>query len=397
MREPKGTGAETQAKMPVAARPGDVALLFLRLGAFSFGGPAAYIAIMHYEVVERRKWVAEQQFLDILGAVNLIPGPNATEIASHLGLLAAGWWGFAAAGVLFILPGFVTTAIAAWAYVAYGYLPAIGWVLYGIKPVIIAIIAQAIWSLGKRIFKNPLTVVIAVAAGLALFFLNANELAIIMVGPVVVLLVRGGRRFLKSHSINPLIFSPLLFLSTKLPDGASLFSNNTLFLTFLKIGATLFGSGYVLLAYLRSEFVVRLGWLTNAQILDAVAIDQVTPGPLFTTAAFIGYLLNGWTGATLATVGIFLPSFFFVALLSRYLPLLRKTWWASAFLDGVTASALGLMAAVSVQLGQAALVDVSTIVLALVALLLLLRFKVSSIWLILGGGGLGVVYKLITG
>jgi len=388
---------EGEKQVSASERLKEVAFLFFRLGLTSFGGPAAYIAIMHYEVVVRRKWVDEQKFMDILGAVNLIPGPNATEIASHLGLLSAGWGGFAAAGLLFILPGFITTAVAAWAYVTYGYVPAIGWVLYGIKAVIIAIIAQAIWSLGKRMFKNPLMVALVVAAGLALYFFNFNELAIIFAGAAFVLLVRGGRRLLTGRSVTPLILSPLLSLPVTILDSAVPFSNSTLFLTFLKIGATLFGSGYVLIAYLRSEFVVNLGWLTNAQILDAVAVDQITPGPLFTTATFIGYLLNGWTGATLATVAIFLPSFFFVALLSRYLPLLRKTWWASAFLDGVTAAALGLMAAVSVQLGQAALIDVFTVILALVSLLLLIRFKVNSLWLILGGAGLGIAYKLFIG
>ncbi len=374
----------------------EVALLFFRLGAMSFGGPAAYLAIMHYEVVVRRKWVDEQKFLDILGATNLIPGPNATEVASHLGLLRAGWGGFAAAGLLFILPGFVTTAVAAWAYVTYGYLPQVGWVLYGVKPVILAIIVQALWSLGKRI-KNPLMIAITAAAGLALYFFDFNEIALLFAGAAVIILVRGGGRLLKSRSATLLVLPSLLTAPLATLAGAMPFSNGMLFLTFLKIGATLFGSGYVLLAFLRSEFVVGLGWLTNAQVLDAVAVDQITPGPLFTTAAFIGYLLSGWTGALLATVAIFLPSFFFVALLSRFLPLLRKTWWASAFLDGVTAVSLGLMAAVSVQLGQAAIVDVFAIILGLTALFLLLRFKVNSLWLMLGGGVFGIAYKLLIG
>jgi chromate transporter len=374
----------------------EVALLFFRLGAMSFGGPAAYLAIMHYEVVVRRKWVDEQKFLDILGATNLIPGPNATEVASHLGLLRAGWGGFAAAGLLFILPGFVTTAVAAWAYVTYGYLPQVGWVLYGVKPVILAIIVQALWSLGKRI-RKPLMIAITAIAGLALYFFDFNEIALLFAGAAVIILVRGGGRLLKSRSATLLVLPPLLAAPLATLAGAVPFSNGTLFLTFLKIGATLYGSGYVLLAFLRSEFVVGLGWLTNAQVLDAVAVDQITPGPLFTTAAFIGYLLSGWTGALLATVAIFLPSFFFVATLSRFLPLLRKTWWASAFLDGVTAVSLGLMVAVSVQLGQAAIVDVFAVILGLTALLLLIRFKISSLWLMLGGGVLGIAYKLLIG
>jgi len=374
----------------------EVALLFFRLGAMSFGGPAAYLAIMHYEVVVRRKWVDEQKFLDILGATNLIPGPNATEVASHLGLLRAGWGGFAAAGLLFILPGFVTTAVAAWAYVTYGYLPQVGWVLYGVKPVILAIIVQALWSLGKRI-RKPLMIAITAVAGLALYFFDFNEIALLFAGAAVIILVRAGGRLLKRRSATLLVLPPLLTVPLTTLAGTVPFSNGMLFLTFLKIGATLFGSGYVLLAFLRSEFVVGLGWLTNAQVLDAVAVDQITPGPLFTTAAFIGYLLSGWTGSILATVAIFLPSFFFVAALSRFLPLLRKTWWASAFLDGVTAVSLGLMAAVSAQLGQAAMVDVFAIILGLTALFLLLRFKVNSLWLMLGGGVLGIAYKLLIG
>jgi len=387
---------EGQKQLSASERLKEVALLFFRLGAMSFGGPAAYLAIMHYEVVVRRKWVDEQKFLDILGATNLIPGPNATEVASHLGLLRAGWGGFAAAGLLFILPGFVTTAVAAWAYVTYGYLPQVGWVLYGVKPVILAIIVQALWSLGKRI-RKPLMIAITAIAGLALYFFDFNEIALLFAGAAVIILVRGGGRLLKSRSATLLVLPPLLAAPLATLAGAVPFSNGTLFLTFLKIGATLYGSGYVLLAFLRSEFVVGLGWLTNAQVLDAVAVDQITPGPLFTTAAFIGYLLSGWTGALLATVAIFLPSFFFVATLSRFLPLLRKTWWASAFLDGVTAVSLGLMAAVSVQLGQAAIVDVFAVILGLTALLLLIRFKISSLWLMLGGGVLGIAYKLLIG
>ncbi len=387
---------EGQKQLSASERLKEVALLFFRLGAMSFGGPAAYLAIMHYEVVVRRKWVDEQKFLDILGATNLIPGPNATEVASHLGLLRAGWGGFAAAGLLFILPGFVTTAVAAWAYVTYGYLPQVGWVLYGVKPVILAIIVQALWSLSKRI-RKPLMIAITAIAGLALYFFDFNEIALLFAGAAVIILVRGGGRLLKSRSATLLVLPSLLAAPLATLAGAVPFSNGMLFLTFLKIGATLFGSGYVLLAFLRSEFVVGLGWLTNAQVLDAVAVDQITPGPLFTTAAFIGYLLSGWTGALLATVAIFLPSFFFVATLSRFLPLLRKTWWASAFLDGVTAVSLGLMVAVSVQLGQAAIVDVFAVILGLTALLLLIRFKISSLWLMLGGGVLGIAYKLLIG
>ncbi len=390
---------EADDRDTASARLKEVALLFLRLGATSFGGPAAYIGLMHHEVVVRRKWMDEQRFLDLMSATMLLPGPNATEMASHIGLIRAGWRGLIAAGGLFILPGVAAILVAAWAYVKFGSLPEVTWVLYGVKPAVIAIIVQAVWSLGKKGLKGTLTAIVGLAV-LALYLVGWDEIALLFAGAAAVLLVRSGRHFLKSGTAAMLAVPALLL---KLPlaglsAGAIAFNPATLFLTFLKIGATLFGSGYVLLAFLKSEFVVKLGWLTNAQVIDAIAVaGQMTPGPVFTSATFIGYLLGGWPSALLATLGIFLPSFFLVGLLSRVLPLVRKSWWAASFLDGVNAASLGLMTAVAIQLGRVVLVDIFAIALTLGALFLLFRFKVSSVWLVLGGGVLGMAYKLVVG
>jgi len=377
----------------------EVALLFLRLGATSFGGPAAYIALMHHEIVVRRKWMDDQKFLDLMSATMLLPGPNATEIASHLGLVRAGWRGLIAAGGFFILPGMAAILAVAWAYVKYGSLPEVAWILYGVKPAVIAIIIQAVWSLSRRGMKGPLPIVVGLGV-LALYLFGVDEIALLFAGAAVLLLARGGLRFF-GRGLPAILAAPALLLKLPLAGlsaSAIAFNQSTLFLTFLKIGATLFGSGYVLLAFLKSEFVVRLGWLTNGQIIDAIAVaGQITPGPVFTSATFIGYVLGGWPSALLATLGIFLPSFILVGLLSRVLPLVRKSWWAGSFLDGVNAASLGLMTAVAIQLGHVVLVDIFTVALTLCALFLVLRYKVNSVWIVLGGGLLGVIYKLVIG
>jgi len=374
----------------------EVMALFLRIGATAFGGPAAYIAIMQRETVRRRHWLDDQKFLDMIGATNLIPGPNATEMALYLGLVRAGWFGYVAAGVLFIIPGMLATLVLAWLYVTYGSLPEVGWVLYGVKPVVIAIVIQALWDLGRKGVKGPLTAVVG-AAVIAFYMLGFNEIALLFAGAGVVLLLYSGRRLLKrglsAVLVLPILKMPLSMLSI----GAVPFSQTTLFLSFLKIGAVLYGSGYVLLAFFNSEFVVRLGWLTHQQLLDAIAVGQVTPGPVASSATFIGYLMGGWPSALLATLAFFLPSFFLVALVSRILPWLRKSWWSGAFLDGVNVAALGLMVGVTWQLGRSGIVDWFTILLVIISLFLVFRFKVNSAWLILGGGVLGIVYKLALG
>ena len=383
------------AKLP--SRLGEVALVFLRLGAFSFGGPAVYIALMHQETVHRRQWIDEQRFLDLVGATNLIPGPNATEMAIHLGLIRAGWTGLITGGALFILPGVAATLFVAWAYTTWGSIPEVGWVLYGVKPVVIAFVVDALWGLGKKAVKGIPTSVVGIGV-VTLYLLGFNEIALLFGGAAVILLVYGVRRFVKGGllALAP-IPVPYFLASPAFSAGAVPFSSARLFFSFLKIGSVLFGSGYVLLAFLRSEFVERLGWLTSQQILDAVIAGQITPGPVFSSATFVGYLLGGWPAALLATLGIFLPSFLFVGLLSRILPVVRKSPWAGAFLDGVNIASLGLMAGAAVQLGRAAIVDVFTLVLLLAALLAIFRLKISSIWLIPAGAVLGVMYKLAAG
>ncbi len=366
----------------------EVAALFLKLGFTAFGGPAAHIGLMHNEVVVRRKWLTDEQFLDLLGATNLIPGPNSTEMAIHIGYLRAGWAGLLLGGFCFITPAMLMVLALAWLYVRFGTTPQAEWLLYGIKPVVIAIIAQALWTLGTKALKSRLLALFGVAV-FALYFLGVNEIALLFAGGLIFMLIANIRRL---RTLNP---AALLPFSIALAPTPIPFTLPLLFLTFLKIGSVLYGSGYVLLAFLRADFVLRLGWLTDQQLLDAVAIGQVTPGPLFTAATFIGYLLGGTWGALLATLGIFLPSFIFVALSNPLIPKVRNSAWASSLLDGVNASALGLMAAVTVQLGASSLIDLYTIVIAVLSLVLLLRYKINSTWLIAGGAVAGFVFSLV--
>jgi chromate transporter len=376
------------------ASPGrlrEVIALFLRLGFTAFGGPAAHIAILRDEVVRRRRWLDDQAFLDLLGATNLIPGPNSTEMTIHLGYLRAGWPGLIAGGVCFVLPATLIVMGLAWAYARYGSTPAAASLMYGIKPVVIGLILNALWALGRRAVKGWLTGAVGVAV-LVLYFLGLNEIALLFAGGLVVMLAVNRRRLSK---IPPLAVSfPLLGLAAPAIAAAG-FSLPILFVTCLKIGAVLYGSGYVLLAFLRADFVTRLGWLTDQQLLDAIAVGQVTPGPLFTSATFIGYLLGGVPGALLATLGIFLPSFLFVAASNPLIPALRRSPWFGALLDGVNVASLGLMAAVTLQVGRASLIDWPTILVALVATLALLRYKVNSTWLVLAGGIAGIVIQAL--
>ncbi len=382
---PEKESASPLGTAPLYQRLLEVILLFLKLGFTAFGGPAAHLALFHDEVVKRRKWLDEQRFLDLIGATNLIPGPNSTEIVIHIGFLRAGWLGFLFAGLCFTLPAALIVLALANVYVRFGSAPQAGWLLYGIKPVIIAVILQALLNLGKKALKDRLTGAAGVLA-LVAYFLGANEIALLFIAGLLVMLFENLQKTRKPGA--PLAFLPLA--AGSLPALASIpFSLPVLFLTFLKIGSVLYGSGYVLLAFLKADFVTRLGWITDQQLIDAVAVGQVTPGPLFTAATFIGFLLDGTRGALLATVGIFLPSFVFVALSKPLMPRLRNSPWAGSLLDGVNAASLGLMAAVTWQLGAASLTDPLTLGLALVSLFLLLRYKVSSTWLIAGGALVG--------
>jgi chromate transporter len=373
----------------------EVVRLFVKLGFTAFGGPAAHVAMMHNEVVKRRKWLNDQEFLDLLGATNLIPGPNSTEMAIHLSYLRAGWPGLILGGACFILPAVLIVTLLAWAYVELRSLPQVDWLLYGVKPVVIAIIAHALWNLGRKAVKNALLAFVGLAV-IILYFFQANELLLLFAGGLAVMLVANLQRF-RIREIGALFLPGISGFSIFALSSLAVvpFSLPLLFLTFLKIGSILYGSGYVLLAFLRADFVVKFGWLSEAQLIDAVAIGQVTPGPVFTTATFIGYLLAGIPGALLATLGIFLPSFLFVAISNPLIPKVRNSPWVSGLLDGVNVASFGLMAAVTWRLGQASLVDPLTVLIALVSLGLLVRFKVNTTWLIAGGALLGLVRALI--
>lgn len=369
-----------------------LALLFLRLGTTAFGGPAAHIAMMEDEVVRRRKWMTRDEFLDLLGAANLIPGPNSTELAIHIGHRQAGWPGLLVAGASFILPAVLIVLAFAWAYVRYGSLPQVAGVLYGVKPVIIAIVLQALWSLGRSAIKSKFLAVVGLFA-VALTLLKLHELLVLFGAGLTAVLARTVAQQMKSSKslISASTFAMLLQTSSA---GAATFGLWPLFLFFLKVGAVLYGSGYVLLAFIRADLVERWHWLTETQLLDAIAVGQVTPGPVFTTATFIGYVLGGTRGAMVATVGIFLPAFFFVAISGPLVPRIRRSQLAGAFLDGVNVAALALMLIVTYQLGRASVIDLTTLALALISAFLLFRFRVNSAWLILAGAIAGwILYR----
>ena len=381
---------------PGPSRLAEVARLFLKLGIVGFGGPAAHIAMMRDEVVRRRRWVSDERFLDLLGMTNLIPGPNSTEMAIHLGYARAGWPGLVLGGGCFIVPAMLIVLALAWLYVRYGATPTATSALYGVIPVIIAIVVQAMWALTRTAVKGPLLGALGLAV-LALSLAGFNELALLFGGGLLVAVVRlAGRARVGVTALAVALGLPGAALGQATVAAAPV-ALGTLTLVFLKIGATLYGSGYVLLAFLRNDLVDRLGWLGDRQLLDAIAIGQVTPGPVFTTATFIGFVLAGWTGAALATVAIFLPSFVFVALSHPLLPRIRGSRGAAAFLDGVNVAALGLMAAVTWQLARGAITGWFPALLAVVAGALLIRGRINSVWLILGGAAAGVAYQRLFG
>ena len=398
---PDGAAASDPATEAVTprGRAGEVARLFLKLGVIGFGGPAAHIALMEDEVVRRRRWLTREQFLDLLGATNLIPGPNSTEMAIHVGFVRAGWPGLVAGGACFILPAMLITMGLAMAYSRYGRLPEAGWILYGVKPVIIAVVVQAVWGLARKAIGTPLAAATALAV-LVLALRGANEVALLFAAalglPLLCNVVAAGRvRTLIPPGLLGIAFAGPSALAPVTTAGAGPLLPQ-LALVFLKVGSILFGSGYVLLAFLRPDLVERTGWLTDAQLLDAVAVGQFTPGPVLTTATFVGYLLARVPGAIVATVAIFLPSFVFVALSSPLIPRLRRSTWAGGFLDGANAASVALMALVTWQLGRAAIVDWVTAALALAAAVLLLATRLNSAWLVAGGalaGGLGALFR----
>ena len=367
----------------------EIALLFLKLGTTAFGGPAAHIAMMDEEVVRRRQWLTEQEFLDYLSATNFIPGPNSTEMAIHIGHRRGGWPGLMVAGTCFIFPAAILVAILAWAYVRWGALPQAAALLYGVKPVVIAVVLQALWKLGRAAVKTKWLAVVALlsvgatAAGL-------NELLVLVFGGLLAFAVSWNRLADKRSLLATPGVKPALSGAAVLAAGASV-GLWPIFLIFAKIGSVLFGSGYVLLAFLRADLVERYHWLTQQQLLDAVAVGQVTPGPVFTTATFVGYILRGPAGAVAATVGIFLPAFLFVAISAPLMPKLRASRTAAAVLDGINVASLALMAFVTWQLARAAIVDWFTLLLGIASAALLIRYRrVNSAWLVLGAGLLGI-------
>jgi chromate transporter len=369
----------------------ELASLFLKLGTTAFGGPAAHIAMMEDEVVRRRGWLNHEQFLDYLGATNLIPGPNSTELAIHIGQARAGWRGLLTAGVSFILPAALIVTAVAWLYIRFGRLPAAAGLLWGMKPVVIAIVCQALWRLAQTAVKTVglgllgAAAIAAVAAGL-------HEL-IVLAGAAVAMaavpLVRG--RTLPGLGLAVVLSRPRTVTATAALGAIAAVpvSLSGLFLVFVKAGAVLFGSGYVLLAFLRADLVERLGWLTEAQLLDAIAVGQVTPGPVFTTATFVGYVLAGVPGAAVATVGIFLPAFIFVAISGPLVPLIRRSPIAGSMLDGVNVASLALMTVVLWQLARATFVDRGAVAIGIVSVMTLAFWRINSAWLIIAGAALG--------
>jgi chromate transporter len=367
-----------------AQRLWELAGLFLKLGLIGFGGPAAHLALMEQECVRQRRWLSHEEFIDMVGATNLVPGPNSTELAIHIGRLRAGGAGLVVAGACFILPAMLLVMGCGWLYVTYGQLPQVNALLYGVKPVIIAIVLQALWNLGKSAVKSPSLALIGAATVLG-NLRGIDELVLLFGAALLATVGRLSRSRLPALAAVPW---PSVALGTATSLGLW-----PMFLFFLKVGSVLFGSGYVLLAFLRADLVDRWHWLTEAQLFDAIAVGQVTPGPVFTTATFIGYILGGVPGSLVATLGIFLPAFVFVAISAPLLPRLRASPTMSAFLDGLNVASLALMAVVTWQLGRSAVVDVVTVAAALVAAVLLLRFRINSMWLVAGGALLGWAVK----
>jgi chromate transporter len=371
---------------PAKPTLGQLAGFFLQLGTLAFGGPAAHIAIMEDHLVRRRRWLSRADFLDLLGAANLLPGPSSTELAIYIGYRLNGPAGLLAAGVCFILPAALIVGCLAWAYVRFGSLGGATAILYGVKPVVIGLVIQALWRLGRTAVKTRF---------LALIGLICLGLTRLPLNPMIVLSIGGLLSAIGAQITNPDTPASLPALAATTFRTASISASQialgSIFGAFLKIGCVVFGSGYVLLAFLQNELVAQRHWITSDQLLDAVAVGQVTPGPVFTTATFIGYLLAGPRGAAAATVAIFLPAFFLVAVTGKFIPKLRKSWYAGAFLDGLNVASLALMLVVLVDLARAAVIDPITISVAVISAALLLTTKLNSFWLIATGAAIGLI------
>jgi chromate transporter len=371
----------------------EIAVVFLKLGTIAFGGPAAHLAMMEEEFVRRRQWMTRAEFLDRLATANLIPGPSSTEVAIFVGQLKGGWRGLVVAGCCFIIPAAVIVSLIAWTYVRFGSLPKVEGMLAAIKPAVVAIVIQALGKLGRTALPTALLAVVAVLAA---------ALSFVGVSPVLVLVFAGvlsaASSVMKNRLLGTSIGLPGFFGLPKIVAAVMAVAATgaafpvgliRLFLSFLKIGSVVFGSGYVLLAFLQAEFVERLHWLTDKQLIDAIAVGQFTPGPVFTTATFIGYIVAGWAGAVVATVGIFLPGFVLVAVSGPLIPRLRRSAVAAAALDGVVAGSLALIAVVAWQLGRASIIDRATLIIFVASLIALLRFRINSAWLVAAAAVVG--------
>lgn len=379
---------ETNSSESTETSLSEIAWLFLRLGTTAFGGPAAHIAMMEEEIVRKRKWVTPEKFLDLLGASNLIPGPNSTELAIHIGYERGGWSGLIVAGVCFIVPAVAIVLVIAWAYVEYGRLPVAESMLYAVKPVVVAVVMVALWQLATTALKNKLLAVTG-AVTLVLCFVGFNEIFLLFAAGVFIAIAgRLSRRGLKPTAASFVL--PALFIQNTAAATVPV-TTAGIFLTFLKIGSVLFGSGYVLLAFLRADLVERFGWITNQQLIDAVAVGQITPGPVFTTATFIGYVVYGIPGAIAATVGIFLPAFFFVAVSAWLIPRLRRSLTMGAFLNGVNVASLALMAYVTIEIARTSFVDPLSIIIFATSLVLIAWVKINSGWIITAAVFLGLL------
>ena len=371
----------------------ELATVFFRLGAIAFGGPAAHIAMMDDEVVRRRQWMSREKLLDLIGVTNLLPGPNSTELAIHIGYERAGWLGLFVAGGSFILPAMAIVWLLAIFFVRFQTIPQLAWLLYGIKPAIVAVVLRALWKLGTKAAKDVPTTVAGMVA-LALYLVGFNEILLLLMLGIVVMLLKNWQSGRTTNSAF-LIPSSAMLAQVGGTTAATSVTWVGVFGFFLKIGCVLYGSGYVLLAFLQRDLVDRSQWLTSQQLLDAVAIGQITPGPVLTTATFIGYLLAGNTGAIAGTIGIFLPAFLLVGIVNPWVSKLRQSVWASGFLDGVNAASLGLMAGVTFTLGRAAILDLLTVAIAVLSAIAVFRFKTNPVWLVIAGGGIGLVSHLM--
>ena len=365
----------------------EIAAVFLKLGCIGFGGPAVHIAMMEEEVVRKRKWMTGDHFLDLVGATNLIPGPNSTEMTMHCGHERAGWRGLVVAGASFIMPAVVITAVFAWAYQRYGALPEVQPFLYGIKPAIISVIVALMMSLGRKALKSTL---LGLIGGLTLLLVlsGVNEIYVLFGAGLLGVVIHLAKRRIPIQTISPI----LLLAAQQVTTGISSWK---WFWIFLKVGSILYGSGYVLFAFLDAELVSK-GLLTKQELIDAIAVGQFTPGPVFSAATFIGWQVGGLPGALAATIGIFLPSFLFVGFLNPLIPRLRKSKIMSAFLDTVNIASVAIILAVAIEMGEESIRDWRAIVIAVLGFAMTFYFrKLNTAFIVIGGAVLGYLLSLI--